>query len=462
MKIAIQPIQKQARSLNLTPRLQQAIRLLEFSNVGLSKYLEEEAEQNPFLELKYDSNQINSKPRPPKEQGTFKKYSPTQRKISKISNNTDNANYSEKAMSHEVEKKINLRDHLTNQLNMEMRNATEKKVGLYIIDRVNSAGYFLEEESKVAKNLGIKETVVKDVLEKLQSFEPSGIFAKNLSQCLLMQLKEKKQDSFKMKLLLENLHLLEKANFSKICKICNVSKDTLLAMIKLIKTLNPKPGEIFINQVAEAIIPDILLTKDSSNTWKLKINEETLPQVFINQGYAEELKNKISTQKEKSFIAQHLESANWLIKTIQQRAETLLKVTSKIIKIQKGFFDQGIEKLKPLILKEVAESIKIHESTVSRVTSNKYIGTPTGNYELKFFFSPAVKSLNLKDNFSSKSVQFKVKKLINNEAKEKPLTDNDLVRLLQEKGIKIARRTIAKYREGLGIPASTKRKDTRF
>ena len=460
MKIAIQPIQKQTRGLNLTPRLQQAIRLLEFSNVGLLKYLEEEVEQNPFLELRYSSDSIKIKPRLLRDKSGFKKYSFSQRKISKPSDNTNNTGYLEKEIDPGVERKANLRDHLMHQLNTEIRSGAEKEVGQYIIDRVDGAGYFAEEESAIAKNLSVKENIIRNVIQKLRSFDPPGIFAKNLSQCLLVQLRERGQDSNKMKLLLSNLALLEKGNFSKICKICGVTKDTLSAMIELIKTLNPKPGEIFINEIAETVIPDILLRKDKKNKWQLKINEETLPQIFVNQGYAEELKKKINAKKERDFITQGLESANWLIKTIQQRTETLLKVTSKIVQIQQGFFDHGIEKLKPLILRKIAESVNIHESTVSRVTSNKYIGTPGGNYELKFFFSSAVKSLSLGNSFSSKSVQFKVKKLIESEERRKPLTDNDLVRLLKEKGIKIARRTIAKYRKRLRIPGSLKRKRT--
>ena len=458
MKIAIQPTQKQTRGLSLTPHLQQAIRLLEFSNVGLSKYLEDEVEQNPFLELKYSSNQIKKKPQPSKYKGSFKKYSFSQGKISKSSNSINNIGYLSRQIDPKVEKKENLRDHLTNQLNMEIRNALEKKVGQYIIDRIDDAGYFSEEESKISKNLGVKENTVKNVIEKLRSFDPPGIFAKNLSQCLLIQLKERGQYSNKMELLLNNLTLLEKRNFSKISKICGVTESELSEMIGLIKTLNPKPGEIFINEITETVIPDILLRKNKKNKWELKINEETLPQIFVNAGYAQELKKKINNEKEKSFVTQHLESANWLIKAIQQRSETLLKVASKIVQIQERFFDQGIEKLKPLTLREIAESIDIHESTVSRITSNKYIGTPRGNYQLKFFFSSAVKSLDLGNTFSSKSVQFKIKKLIENEKREKPLTDNDLVRLLKEKGIKIARRTITKYRKKLRILDSLKRK----
>ena len=458
MKIAIQPTQKQTRGLSLTPHLQQAIRLLEFSNVGLSKYLEDEVEQNPFLELKYSPNQIKKKPQLSKYKGDFKKYSFSQGKISKSSNSINNIGYLSRQIDPKVGKKENLRDHLTNQLNMEIRNVLEKKVGQYIIDRIDDAGYFSEEESKISKNLGVKENTVKNVIEKLRSFDPPGIFAKNLSQCLLIQLKERGQYSNKMGLLLNNLTLLEKRNFSKISKICRVTEAELSEMIELIKTLNPKPGEIFINEIIETVIPDILLRKNKKNKWELKINEETLPQIFVNAGYAQELKKKINNEKEKSFVTQHLESANWLIKAIQQRSETLLKVASKIVQIQERFFDQGIEKLKPLTLREIAESIDIHESTVSRITSNKYIGTPRRNYQLKFFFSSAVKSLDLGNTFSSKSVQFKIKKLIENEKREKPLTDNDLVRLLKEKGIKIARRTITKYRRKLRIPDSLKRK----
>ena len=216
MKIAIQPTQKQTRGLSLTPHLQQAIRLLEFSNVGLSKYLEDEVEQNPFLELKYSSNQIKKKPQPSKYKGSFKKYSFSQGKISKSSNSISNIGYLSRQIDPKVEKKENLRDHLTNQLNMEIRNALEKKVGQYIIDRIDDAGYFSEEESKISKNLGVKENTVKNVIEKLRSFDPPGIFAKNLSQCLLIQLKERGQYSNKMGLLLNNLTLLEKRNFSKI------------------------------------------------------------------------------------------------------------------------------------------------------------------------------------------------------------------------------------------------------
>ena len=458
MKIAIQPTQKQTRGLSLTPHLQQAIRLLEFSNVGLSKYLEDEVEQNPFLELKYSPNQIKKKPQLSKYKGGFKKYSFSQGKISKSSNSINDIGYLSRQIDPKVEKKENLRDHLTNQLNMEIRNVLEKKVGQYIIDRIDDAGYFSEEESKISKNLGVKENTVKNVIEKLRSFDPPGIFAKNLSQCLLIQLKERGQYSNKIGLLLNNLTLLEKRNFGKISKICGVTEAELSKMIGLIKTLNPKPGEIFINEITETVIPDILLRKNKKNKWELKINEETLPQIFVNAGYAQELKKKINNETEKSFVTQHLESANWLIKAIQQRSETLLKVASKIVQIQERFFDQGIEKLKPLTLREIAESIDIHESTVSRITSNKYIGTLRGNYQLKFFFSSAVKSLDLGNTFSSRSVQFKIKRLIENEKRKKPLTDNDLVRLLKEKGIKIARRTITKYRRKLRIPDSLKRK----
>ena len=353
---------------------------------------------------------------------------------------------------------VSLRDHLLNQIQIELSNPTDRIIAVYLTDQLDDCGRIPDELEAVAQRLGCELNRVADVLHRIQKLDPPGIFARSMEEGWAIQLREKNRLDPAMATLLDNIELLKQHDYKSLAKICNVDLDDVQDMINEIWALAHNPGEIFDNFIVEPAIPDVSMRRGAEGKWIVELNSDTLPKVLVNQAYYAEINRSVRTKEEKQYVTDKLQTANWLVKSLHQRATTILKVATEIVIQQAAFFDHGVEHLKPLVLRDIAEEIEMHESTVSRVTSNKFIDTPRGIFELKYFFTTAINTTFGGDALSSETVRHKIKILIDDEAPNAILSDDKLVSLLRADGIDIARRTVAKYRETMKIPSSVQRR----
>jgi RNA polymerase sigma-54 factor len=326
------------------------------------------------------------------------------------------------------------------------------------MEMLDEAGYLRGELAEAAAALGCDEARIETVLARLQRFDPTGIFARSLSECLAIQLRERNRYDPAMEALLANLELLARRDLPQLMRLCGVDAEDLAEMIGEIRALDPKPALAFDSTVAQAVTPDVLMRPVPGGGWLVELNSDTLPRVLVNQRYYTTVTKAARNKEEKSYLSERYQSANWLIKSLHQRANTILKVSSEIVRQQEGFFRYGIQHLRPLVLRDIAAVIGMHESTVSRVTANKYIATPRGIYELKYFFTQAIAGSEGADAHSAEAVRHRIKGLIDLEKPEEVLSDDRIVEILKGEGIDIARRTVAKYREALRIPSSVQRR----
>ncbi|MEH6629779.1 MAG: RNA polymerase factor sigma-54 [Halopseudomonas aestusnigri] len=493
---------RQSQSLVMTPQLQQAIKLLQLSNMDLADYVQQEVEQNPLLDkddgtgnsaqVETDANDPHSAAAAPSESeapqpdslelsnaetlpdsnqapldnefdnyydsGPDNQWNETNTSFSNWGpgGNTrfDDASYS---LENRLEDTITLRDHLRDQLNMEVTSPTEKLIGIHLIDQVDESGYIKTNLEELAEQLGCPIDLVLSVLKTLQDFDPVGICARDLAECLAIQLKEKNRLDPAIQALLDNLDLLAKRDIKGLRSACGVDDEDITDMIAEIRALNPRPAAAFDMSDVETLIPEVIIKSDRAGGWHIELNSDALPKVLINNRYYGNISDQARSKEDKSYISEQLQSANWLIKALHQRATTVLKVATEIVRQQDGFFQKGVQALKPLTLKDIAEVIEMHESTVSRVTSNKYMVTPRGTFEMKYFFTSSIGGDD-GNTHSSEAVRDRIKKLIDGEDPKKILSDDALVTKLKAEGIDIARRTVAKYREALGIPSSVQRR----
>ena len=352
-----------------------------------------------------------------------------------------------------------LADHLTEQLHLMVTDPAERLIGVNLIHMLDEAGYLPGSLDDVAMRLGAPIELVERVLATLQGFDPPGVFARNLAECLALQLKDANRYDPQIARLLDNLALLGSHNLSALRRAVGVDGDELVEMVAEIKKLNPKPGLKFGSIQIQPILPDVLVRPGASGSWVVELNSETLPRVLVNRSYYTSVAKTARSERDRGYLLDCLQSANWLVKSLDQRARTILRVAEEIVRQQDGFLTHGIEHLKPLNLRTVADAISMHESTVSRVTSNKYMSTPRGIFELKYFFTSAISSANgAGEAHSSETVRHRIRQLIDAETPQSVLSDDKLVAYLKRDGIDIARRTVAKYREALRIPSSVQRR----
>jgi RNA polymerase sigma-54 factor len=324
---------------------------------------------------------------------------------------------------------------------------------------VDESGYLLGSLDDAAARLGAPPALVAKVLTTLQGFDPPGVFARDLAECLALQLKDANRYDPQIARLLDNLALLGSHNLGALRRAVGVDNDELVEMVAEIKTLNPKPGLKFGSIQIQPILPDVLVRPAPDGSWLVELNSETLPRVLVNRSYYANVAKTARSEQDKGYLLDCLQSANWLVKSLDQRARTILRVAEEIVRQQDGFLEHGVEHLKPLNLRTVADAINMHESTVSRVTSNKYMSTPRGIFELKYFFTSAISAANgTGESHSSESVRHRIRQLIEAETPQSVLSDDKLVEYLKRDGIDIARRTVAKYREALRIPSSVQRR----
>ncbi|ADM09338.1 DNA-directed RNA polymerase subunit N [Parvularcula bermudensis HTCC2503] len=464
---------RQGQQLIMTPQLQQAIKLLQLTNLELAEFVEEQLEENPFLERdeRADIGDADREPSASRDEemarATDHFEAPTQADDtpgeagagdwSGVSGRSGIADGEFDAVQN-AEVQIGLHDHLTHQLHLSTTDEVTLLVGAHLIDLIDDGGYLREETEVIALRLGIDRPFVEKTLSLIQTFDPSGVGARSLQECLRLQLRDLGELDERISLFIDNLDLLAAHKLPALRRAVRINEEELKALIATIRKLDPKPGLAFGGEAVQLVIPDVHVTEASDGGWKVELNAETLPKVIANERYFSRLSSADNGAETRSFLNEHMATANWLVKSLDQRARTILRVATEIVKYQDEFLVRGIRYLRPLNLKTIAEKIEMHESTVSRVTSNKYISTPRGTFEMKYFFTPSISSKDGDVAYSAESVRHRIRELIEAEDPTNPLSDDRLVTLLAGEDFDIARRTVAKYREALGLPSSVKRR----
>ena len=464
-KISLVQNIKQSQKMTLTPQLLKAIKLLELNNIDLDNYLQQEILDNPLLEKAADDQNLKDI-----INDNDKNLSSQDKSESSFSHNTDSegspsfdtANLYESSstsidniIEETIESKNSLYQIITDQINISFQNKIDRLIALSILEFIEPNGYLKVSTKELSFDLNIDLLRIEKILKVLKSFEPLGIFSNNLEEFLTLQLKSQNLLDNDLELLLKNLTILADENIFSISKKLKIDKEKLKDSLDMLKRCSPAPIDTDGDLISHINSPDIIVEKDK-NDWIVSLNEETLPKVIVLTGYWEELSRKKLSKEDKKYLSANFLAGKGLVKALEQRASTILKVAKEIIKKQEKFLDQGVMGLRPLKLKDIAEELDIHESTVSRITNSKTIYTPRGTYDLKFFFSKSLNTLSSDDGLSSKVVKEKIIQLINNE--EKVLSDNKLSKLLKEEGINVARRTVTKYREEMTLPPSHQRK----
>ena len=482
----------------MTPQLMQAIKLLQLSSLDLAAYVEGELEKNPLLERASDDEAPaageaeaapakDESPEPGDWNGEELESSRSSMEEglgTELENvfpddgggkapapevpppaysewsgsggsGGDDSAYNLEAF---VSAEMTLADHLAEQMALAISDPARRMIGKYLIDMVDEAGYISGDFDGVAEKLGAPRQEVEAVLAILQGFDPCGVCARNLSECLAIQLKDRNRCDPAMQALIEHLDLLAKRDLPALRRHCGVGDEDLAEMIAEIRNLNPKPGLAFGSTLVQPIVPDVFVRPAPDGTWQVELNSDTLPKVLINQRYYAQVSKTTRNETDKTYLADCLQTATWLVRALDQRAKTILKVSSEIVRQQDAFFARGVQYLRPLNLKTVADAISMHESTVSRVTANKYMATPRGIFELKYFFTSSIAAADGGEAHSAEAVRHRIRQLIDAETSADVLSDDTIVEKLREAGIDIARRTVAKYREAMRIPSSVQRR----
>ncbi len=475
---------RQTQAPVMTPQLQQAIKLLQLSNLELAAFVETELEENPLLEREDTLIEDESAPA---ETGTNagddgdaatltgrealgSEEAPLDTNYTNVwqddpfrpagggapapRGDSDSLPGIDQTMASEV----TLREHLTDQLDLSVSDPTDRLVGRAIIDSLDDRGFLTVSVEDMAEPLGCDTALVERVLDILRNFEPTGVFARDLIECFALQLAERDRLDPAMQAMLENLDLLTRHDLPGLRRACGVDEEDLADMLAELKTLDPKPAAAFENANVEYVTADVMMRPKQGGGWEIELNNDTLPRVLVNRAYYAEISSLTSEKEDKAFVQERLQAANWLVRALDQRARTILKVATEIIRQQDAFFRLGVAHLKPLILADIAAAVNLHESTISRVTNNKYMATPRGLFELKYFFTTAIGSTTGGETHSAESVRHKIKLLIDNESPKSILSDDRIVEMLRGDGVEIARRTVAKYRDSLKIPSSVERR----
>lgn len=482
---------RQSQSLVMTPQLMQSIRLLQLTHVELERFIDEEIERNPLLERaeprddaadqaqktevmpdadwqdgepgwsaeamseKLDTSLENLFPDDP---GTREHIGPNLSAQWKSAGGGSSPVSEGFDMEDVAAATVTLRDHVGAQVALAFADPAARLIAAELADNLDDTGYVHADLGEIARRLGADDALVADTLAVCQTFEPAGIFARNLAECLSLQLAVRDRLDPAMRALLANLELLAKRDFQSLKRLCGVDEEDLLDMLAEIRALDPRPGMAFSGGTSDSIVPDVEVRAASDGSWTVELNPETLPRVLVDNVYFAQISTQTKDQAEKDFLSDCLQSANWLTRSLDQRARTILKVASEIVRQQDAFLVHGVRHLKPLNLRTVADAIGMHESTVSRVTANKYMLTPRGVFELRYFFTASIAAAGGGDAHSSEAVRDRIRQLIGEEKPEDVLSDDAIVDILRENGVDIARRTVAKYREALNIPSSVQRR----
>ncbi|AMO70514.1 RNA polymerase factor sigma-54 [Sphingorhabdus sp. M41] len=482
---------RQSQSLVMTPQLQQAIKLLTLSNLELETYISDEIEKNPLL----DTGEISTESGDaadselliePGAQGSDEILSsgPSESE-SALDMQGDTDSFSNNSLSESdgaldgqmglngassgsaaggeapdfenmLVAEITLTDHLMDQAGAVL-SGTDLFIAQHIIDQTDECGYLQADLLELAQRLNVALVDIERILGIVQTLDPVGVGARDLAECLMLQARDADRYDPAMARLIDNLDLLAKGALPQLKRICGVDDEDLMDMISELRNYDPKPGCKIGGGAVQAVVPDVFIA-ERANRWIIEVNSATLPKVLVNRSYYSELKDGAQDKQSKEWLNECLADANWLVKALDQRQRTIVKVATEIVKQQEEFFRKGVEHLRPLTLKNIAEQIEMHESTVSRVTSNKYLSCSRGTFELKYFFTSGIQSSTGGEAASAEAVKSHIKSLIDNEDPKKILSDDKLVALLKDRGFDIARRTVAKYREALGLGSSVQRR----
>ena len=481
---------RQSQTLVMTPQLQQAIKMLQLSNLELNALIEGEIEQNPLLER--SERDPDDRAEPGTEPGNGLVIDGEMAGISEPSSaeavsdaiddwgaaagdegdgtaeiagdaswrNRNGSGYSGElpGIDQTASRPRTLREHLIEQIGADLPDQADRVIALHLLDQLDEAGYLQGGLEGAAERLGCAPERIERVLARLHEFDPPGVFARDLAECLALQLRDRNRLDPAMQRLLDNLPLLAARNATALMRICGVDAEDLAEMVAEIKSLDPRPGFAFDPPLAQPVVPDIIMRPQLRGGWAVELNADTLPRVLVNNRYYARIRRTALNKIEREYLTERMQAANWLVKALHQRAVTILKVATEIVQQQEGFFRDGVQSLRPLILRDIADAIGMHESTVSRVTTNKYIATPRGLFELKYFFTSAIAASRGGDAHSAEAVRFRIRNLIEGEPSGSTLSDERIVELLQQDGVDIARRTVAKYREAMRIPSSVQRR----
>ena len=493
MSLSLRLDLRQSQTLVMTPQLQQAIKLLQLPNLELAAYVGQELEQNPFLEAadavadEFDADSEDE----PETDGRSTELTgrlemdggeapggsaesvddgwadplhddlPRGLEVGSFSQSDRGAGLDFADHGADLEGRLSqpktLREHLIEQLQLDLPQGPERLIGLHLIDLVDDAGYLREPLEEVSARLGCPVPAVEAVLDRLQQFDPPGVFARSLKECLALQLREANRLDPAIAALLEHLELLAEVDLATLARACGVLEEDLPEMIAEVKALYPKPGLAYASEPIAAVVPDIFVQRTPTG-WRVELNSATLPRVLINQAYYVELSRQATDKPAKAYLIERFQSANWLVKALDQRARTLLKVAEAVVAHQMPFLNHGVQRLRPLLLRDVAEVTDLHESTVSRATADKYLATPRGNFPFRYFFSNALPGVGGGPTHAAEAIRQQMKAMIDGEDPNDVLSDDQIVEALRRHGVAIARRTVAKYRESLAIPSSVQRR----
>ena len=503
MALSAKLMMRQGQSMVLTPQLLQAIKLLQMPNVELSAFIENELASNPLLERAEDhetreAERLEGPPEAPAadapaEPGDWASDTlETDRGALEANLGTEVENAfdpdrsapssdvrpgeglttgawsgaggggSESGLAPDLEayvsESVSLRDHLERQAGVLFDDPGDRMIGAALIDGLDEAGYFVGSLEEIAVRLGVTPEAVEAALLKLQSLEPTGVFARGLAECLALQLIERDRFDPAMQAMIANLPALARRDYAHLRKACGVDDEDLADMIAEIRRLEPKPGRAFGDPPGAPAIPDVFVLAAPDRTWRVELNSQALPRVLVNDVYAAVIRRGASRDEDRQYISAQLQSANWLTKSLEQRARTILNVASEIVRRQDAFLVEGVAALKPLNLKMIGEAIGVHESTVSRATAHKFIQTPRGLFEMKYFFTAAIPSTESGQSHSAEAVRQRIRQMIDEEDPDEVLSDDSIVDRLRKADIVVARRTVAKYRDSLKIPSSVERR----
>ncbi|MGP0630396.1 RNA polymerase factor sigma-54 [Nitrospina sp. 32_T5] len=476
---------KMAQKLVMTPMLQQAIKLLPLARLELAQLVRQELVDNPVLEeiieeesfLEDDENDPETTPEDnlldslgetPIDGDKKEENDPVEQEVDWESFLQDNYEYGPSPTAEAAperpsieatyKKEPSLTDHLHWQLSLAVDTDEDKFIGACIIGNIQNDGYCTAEPAELAEISNSTLEDVERIMKIIQTFEPAGVCARNLKECLMIQAQALPERSETLETLIDKyLEKIDERYYQKISNDLKLPVEEIIEAVKVLRSLDPKPGYNFSSEGTDYVIPDLVVVKNENGEYDVALNDEGIPRITISPYYQTLLQSSKESQT-KEYLENKYRSAMWLIKSIDQRRQTIYKVGKSIIKLQKEFLDEGLAHLRPMVLRDVAQDIEMHESTVSRITTNKYIDTPQGIFELKFFFHSGIKSYTGDNNLSSIRVKTMIKEIIQEEDEKKPYTDDEMVEILMKKNAKIARRTVTKYRKELNIPAASKRK----
>ncbi|MBC6440780.1 MAG: RNA polymerase factor sigma-54 [Rhodospirillales bacterium] len=465
---------RQTQSMVMTPQLQQAVKLLQLSNIELTSYVAEELERNPLLERDSAAETTQPEAEDRNRQALETESEASDRRDDAENVNLDaagsmpwstggpvgrgsNAGGGLNGVESTVARDFSLQEYMAQQIHMEL-DGTERLIALHLLGTLDQAGYLTADREQTLAQLGYTQEAFEAVLQKLQRLDPPGVFARDLRECLRIQLEDRNRLDPVSGAMLDNLDLVAKRDFNTLRKIGNCSNQDILDVLNELKALDPKPGLRFDAGPIQAIAPDVIVRASQAGGWHVQLNTDSLPRILANECYFAEVQRNARTDEDKAFVTEQWTSANWLLKALDQRARTILRVAQEIVRQQDMFLVKGVEHLKPLVLRDIADALELHESTVSRVTSNKFMLTPRGIFELKYFFTASLGNTDGGPAHSAEAVRHRIKALVEAETAAKVMSDDGIVSALADEGISIARRTVAKYREAMRIPSSVQRR----